>query len=234
MGIQLFDLTGANEAIRFSPFCWRTKMCLKHKGLDFEALPWRFTETARLEMSGQGRVPVLIDGDKIVHDSWNIAVYLDEAYPDRPMLMKDAAARAAARMTQDWANGTLFGPLRPIAVGDVLKLLAEPDVGYFRESREKMFGMPLEEACSEAKRTEGKTKLGQLLRTIDGTLSEHAYLGGDEPYLGDYIVFGTLMWPHTVSPDFELDGDTASAAWFQRMLDLFDNYGRGAIRATAA
>src|ERR1043165_4592545 len=47
--IQLYDLAAAEDDRRFSPYCWRTKMALKHKGLEFETLPWRFTEKERIE-----------------------------------------------------------------------------------------------------------------------------------------------------------------------------------------
>jgi hypothetical protein len=32
MAIKLYDLAGAKSERRFSPFCWRTKMALAHKG----------------------------------------------------------------------------------------------------------------------------------------------------------------------------------------------------------
>src|SRR5881394_4497405 len=41
MAIKLYDLAGAEDDRRFSPYCWRVKMALKHKGLDFETIPWR-------------------------------------------------------------------------------------------------------------------------------------------------------------------------------------------------
>ena len=41
MTIKLYDLAGEDAALRFSPFCWRTKMALKHKGLPFETEVWR-------------------------------------------------------------------------------------------------------------------------------------------------------------------------------------------------
>ena len=37
MAITLYDLAGAETDRRFSPFCWRTRMALAHKGLAFEA-----------------------------------------------------------------------------------------------------------------------------------------------------------------------------------------------------
>ena len=86
MGLQLYDLAGAEPERRFSPYCWRTKLALMHKGLPFDTIPWRFTDKDVIAFSGQGRVPVLVDGDRVVFDSWTIANYLEDAYPDRPSL----------------------------------------------------------------------------------------------------------------------------------------------------
>ena len=36
MALQLYDLAGAESERRFSPYCWRTKLALMHKGLKFE------------------------------------------------------------------------------------------------------------------------------------------------------------------------------------------------------
>ena len=91
MGIQLYDLTGAQPERRFSPYCWRTKLALAHKGLAFDTISWRFTDKDAIAFSGQGRVPVLVDGDRVVFDSWTIATYLEDAYPDRPSRFRRAS-----------------------------------------------------------------------------------------------------------------------------------------------
>ena len=36
MTITMYDLAGAEADRRFSPFCWRTRMALAHKGLSAE------------------------------------------------------------------------------------------------------------------------------------------------------------------------------------------------------
>ncbi|HZT50556.1 MAG TPA: glutathione S-transferase N-terminal domain-containing protein, partial [Stellaceae bacterium] len=79
--LQLYDLAAAEPDRRFSPYCWRARMALAHKGLEVETIPWRFTEKERLAPTGQGRVPVLVDGERWVWDSWAIAEYLEDRYP---------------------------------------------------------------------------------------------------------------------------------------------------------
>ncbi|HYC13174.1 MAG TPA: glutathione S-transferase N-terminal domain-containing protein, partial [Stellaceae bacterium] len=68
MTITLYDLAGAEADRRFSPFCWRTRLALAHKGLAVETVPWRFTEKDALAPSKQGRVPVVVDGGKWISD----------------------------------------------------------------------------------------------------------------------------------------------------------------------
>jgi hypothetical protein len=84
MSLKLYDLAGAESERRFSPYCWRAKLALAHKGLATETIPWRFTDKDVIAFSEQGRVPVLVDGDRVVSDSWAIAIYLEETYSDRP------------------------------------------------------------------------------------------------------------------------------------------------------
>ena len=107
MGMQLYDLAGAELERRFSPYCWRIKLALMHKGLPFDTIPWRFTEKNAIAFSGQGRVPVLIDGDQVVFDSWTIANYLEARYPDRPSLFRGDGGRAVTRFVNAWADVVL-------------------------------------------------------------------------------------------------------------------------------
>ncbi len=65
----LYDLAAADPDRRFSPYCWRIKLALAHKGLAVETLPWRFTDRDAIAMSGQDKVPVLVDGGRVVCDS---------------------------------------------------------------------------------------------------------------------------------------------------------------------
>ena len=61
MSIIMHDLAGADPDVRFSPYCWRTRFALAHKGLPVETVPWRFTEREAIAFSGQGKVPVIRD-----------------------------------------------------------------------------------------------------------------------------------------------------------------------------
>src|SRR5690606_25606930 len=103
MAITFFDLCGRDQK-RFSPYGWRTRMALAHKGLDYDLELVKFTEKHKLAISGQGLVPVIRDGGRVVNDSWAIAAYLEDTYPDRPSLFAGAAGRGMAKALNGFVN----------------------------------------------------------------------------------------------------------------------------------
>jgi glutathione S-transferase len=129
--IQMFDLAAAEPDRRFSPYCWRTKLALAHKGLPFETIAWRFTDKDAIVQSGQGKVPVLLDGDKIVSDSWAIAEYLAASYPDRPSLFGGAETQRLTLFINSWADAVVNAGLVRLLVTDIYAHLHEKDRPYF-------------------------------------------------------------------------------------------------------
>ncbi|MEM9357349.1 MAG: glutathione S-transferase N-terminal domain-containing protein [Pseudomonadota bacterium] len=229
MTIQLYDLTDATRQVFFSPYCWRIRMALRHKGLDVESVPWHFTDKELIGQTGPPRVPVIVDGEKWVNESSTIAAYLDETYPDRPLLMKDAAALASAQFVEAWCNFSVFAPMRAMAVMNVFKIIHEKDKAYFRESREKMLKTKLEQLSTDP--IAEKAALTAALRPAEDLFGKQSFFGGDGPSYADYVLFGTLMWPYMVCPESPLEPDSNVAGWFDRLLDLNDGYARSAKRA---
>src|SRR5579875_1452493 len=218
--MKLYDLAGADADRRFSPYCWRVKMALAHKGLAVETIPWRFTEKDAIAFSGQGLVPVLIDGEREVHDSWAIAEYLEERHPDRPSLFGGASGKALSLFHASWANGFLQPAMMNFVVLDIWNHVDAKDKAYFRESREKRLGKTLEAAV--ARRDSEVAAFRASLLPLRLVLRSQAFLGGDKPLYADYAVFGSFQWCRCIS-DFQLlAADDPVYAWRGRMLDLFD------------
>ena len=232
MALKMYDLAAADPQVRFSPYCWRTKMALAHKGLEVETVPWRFTDKEVIAFSGQGRVPVLVDGESVVSDSWEIANYLDGTYPDRPALFGSADARGAALFVKRWAEGQLHPALVRLIIVDILNILDPKDKNYFRESREKMLGACLEDYV--APREENLQRLYDVLTPLRLTVKDQPYLGGEQPAYADYIPFGALQWAHCASPQTLLEDDDPVAQWFARLAGLYGGLAAKAPRARAA
>jgi glutathione S-transferase len=229
MALQVYDLAGADPNVRFSPYCWRTRMALAHKGLGVETIAWRFTEKAEIAFSGQGRVPVLIDGDTTVADSWAIAEYLERTYPDRPSLFGGAAGLAAARFINAWADTVQLPGLARLIVADVFACIDPKDRDYFRTSREQRFGMSLEALCSDRDRQ--VTVFRQSLQPLRSMLAAQPYVGGATANYGDYIVFGGFQWARCVSAFRLIEPDDPIGAWRDRLLSAFDGLAGKAPRA---
>jgi glutathione S-transferase len=222
----LYDLAGAEPERRFSPYCWRTRMALAHKGLSVRTVPWRFTDKDVIAFSGQGRVPVLVDGETTVHDSWTIAVYLEEHYPDRPSLFHGPAATAVTRFVNSWGDRVLLPMVATLVVRDILDHLHEKDREYFRTSREKAFGKPLEAVVAD--RDTRVAAFRQALEPLRTMLRSQPFIAGDAPAYADYIPFGVLQWARAISSFPLLEASDPVFAWRERLLDAFDGLARNA------
>ncbi|HWK46729.1 MAG TPA: glutathione S-transferase family protein [Stellaceae bacterium] len=224
MPIQLYDLAGADPKRRFSPNCWRVTMALAHKGLAFETIPWRFTDKPAIAFSGQGNVPLIIDGDAVVPDSWEIARHLEAAYPDRPSLFGGPAGHALSQFIANWTDTVVHPGVARLILLDIHDMLAEVDKAYFRSSREARYGRSLEAVVADrdVQVIEFRKSLSPLRRTLD----RQPFIAGEHPAFADYIVFGAFQWARTASTFAVLTPDDPVSHWRDRLLDAFDGLAR--------
>ena len=200
-------------------------MALKHKSLEAEGIPWRFTEKPTIAFSGQGTVPVLIDGEQVVGDSWRIALYLEDRYPDTPSLFDNKDVQLT-RFINCWADTTLLPAIARIIVVDIYRCVDPIDKDYFRTSREKAFGDSLEAVASD--RASHLATLKRALNPLRQILREQEFISGVGPTYADYVVFGMFMWARCCSPVSLLAEGDPIYRWRERMLDLFNGYARSA------
>jgi glutathione S-transferase len=226
MTLKLFELVGTDDTRPFSPYCWRTRMALAHKGLSADTIPWRFTEKGAIAQHGSEKVPVLLHGEKPVVDSWVIANYLEETFPERPSLFGGEGGRAVMRMMNWWGDIAVVGGIFPLVVADIPAQLAPVDAAYFRSSREARLGRPLEEVS--ASRDKGVIAFRKSLDPLRLTLKTQPYLGGAAPNYADYIVFGGFQWARTVSPFKLIEVDDPIYAWREKLFDAFGGMARQA------
>jgi glutathione S-transferase len=226
MAIVLYDLAAAEDDRRFSPYCWRVKMALAHKGLEYRSVPWRFTEKEVIAFSGSTTVPVIRDGDTVVADSWRIALYLDQAYPQRPALFGGPEAQALCEFFASWALRSVHPAVLRVVLPDLFARLHEKDKAYFRESREKRFGATLEAFAAEPKQRLADFR--GALDTVRPVLVQNAFVSGKGPGYADYILFGAFQWARAMSPIRLLEPDDPVYAWRERMLDLWGGHARNA------
>ena len=91
---RLYELV-LDNGCPVSPYVWRIRYALAHKGLSCETVPLGFTEISRSFNGRFKTVPVLEHGDSMLAESWDIAEHLDRAFPGRPALFSGPADRAS-------------------------------------------------------------------------------------------------------------------------------------------
>jgi glutathione S-transferase len=187
-----------------SPYVRKVLACLGLKGLAYEIDPitpfYGGEEFERL--SPLRRIPVLVDGDLVLTDSSVICAWLDEAYPERPLLPAALADRARARWFEEYADTRL---------GDVFIW------GLFYQQRvhPMVFGEPGDQARIE--RTLAQD-VPAVLDYLEGELPVTGFLHG-EIGLADISIASFLRTASYV--DFEIDAARwpRAAAFVARTLD---------------
>lgn len=224
MAILLYDLVGRDEARPFSPHCWKVRMALAHKGLPFESVPTVYSAIPAVEGGASKTVPVIRDDSHVVADSFAIALYLEDAYPDRPSLFKGEGGKAMARFVEGWSQTTIHPFLAAAALMEIHDMLDPEGRVHFRKTREQRFGRKLEEVpAGREERLEAFTKSLEPLRFM---LGHQPFIGGKSPLFADYIVFGAFQWMRIVSDFGVLDDGDPVSEWFGRCLDLHGGVAR--------
>ena len=97
-----------------SLYCAKLRILLRHKQIPFEEAPppGGGGSTEYLSIVPSGNIPALVDGDLVLTDSEAIAEYLEEKYPDRPMLPDTLIGRALSRERSRFSDTRLEPALR--------------------------------------------------------------------------------------------------------------------------
>ncbi len=140
-----------------SPYAQKNKIALREKGVPFELkLPTGIGSGAGYgadftSASPRGEVPALVDGDARIFDSTIIGEYIEDKWPTPPLLPREPAARARARMIEDamdthyeainWGLGELrfFGRAKG-ALGEKIFAKAGEQVAAWQRWLEKQLG----------------------------------------------------------------------------------------------
>ena len=221
--IQLWELRGREDR-RYSLFSWRTRMALRHKELEFESTPVAMSDKATIAFSGGKTVPVIKDGDTVVRDSWRIAEYLEERYPDRPSLFGGAIGRGVTHTFNTWVDRAIVPAMMPVIVADVHERVDPVDEEYFRRQFEGFLKCTLEEARERA--PQAHERLKRVLEPLEAALKRQPYVCGAAPAYADYILFSVVQWARIMSPRVIFDTSGALYGWRSRILDLYDAFAR--------
>lgn len=153
--IKLYDF-------KSSPNCQRVKVVLAEKNLPYEIVPIDLRAQEQktpdyLKMNPYGKVPVLTDDATVLYESLIINEYLDEKYPNPPLMPKDPAKRAKARILVDYGMAHFDAPYQRLR----MELMKDA-----KEQNQQVIAT-------------AKAELKKLLQRLEDEIGEQQYLLGD-------------------------------------------------------
>ncbi|WP_404784334.1 glutathione S-transferase family protein [Altericista sp. CCNU0014] len=101
------------------PFAHRSRLTLLEKGVPFKLIEIDLQNKPAnfLEISPYGKVPVLKHGDRCVWESAIVNEYLNDVFPEPPLLPQDPIQRAQARIWINFADTRLFAATGQLLYG---------------------------------------------------------------------------------------------------------------------
>jgi glutathione S-transferase len=157
--------------IPFSTNVERVALALAHKGV---AVGWVDVDPADrssvVEVSGQELVPVLVDGELVLHDSPRILEHLEQRFPEPPLFPRDPARAEELRSFLDWFNQIWKRPPNLIAAEE---LKSDPD---------------------RARIAELEQRIAAALDRFENLLAGRDYLFGNELTAADVTAFPFLKY----------------------------------------
>lgn len=117
----------------------RVKIALAEKGLRWEGVRVRLANKEQkkaefLQLNPYGKIPVLAEDGKVLFESCIINEYLDEKYPNPPLMPKDPYLRGRGRVLVDYALNFTHEPYWALR-GEMLKPEAARDAATVAEKR---------------------------------------------------------------------------------------------------
>jgi len=222
--ITLYDLQLASGAT-ISPFVWATKLAVGHKGFDMDIVPGGFTGIPERTGGKTERLPAIVDDGEWILDSWLIAEYLDEKYPDRPTLIPDPSVKVLTQALEGWLWQTAVGPWMHCYLVAYRDRSVAADHEYVTTTRERMFGgRKLEDII--VGREDRLPQISANLELLRNTLRENQWFGGDQPNYADHRLLACVLWLASVCDTPALANDDPLRDWIDRGFDLYGGLGR--------
>ncbi|OAX41662.1 hypothetical protein K503DRAFT_735171 [Rhizopogon vinicolor AM-OR11-026] len=203
--IILYDIPNKLYKGGWAPNPTKTRFCLGHKGLPHEIILVEFPDIATTMKSigasptagGKYTVPVIKDPNTgaVVSDSHAIAKYLDDTYPDKPLIPR--GAHVLMQTFESLFMNTVLKPSSRLLAVRTLELQKDTSREFFITTRLKMLReTSWGDVAPEDKAREQWAALKKGLGEVDGWYqkSEGRWIMGDVFSFADIVVAGWLVW----------------------------------------
>jgi glutathione S-transferase len=220
MTLYLYDMSNS-AGVSASPYAYRIHEALHLLSLPYETELLSFSQVARKFSRTHKTVPVLVDGDREIGDSWVIATHLAENHDPDTLLFGGAQGYPLVRFITRWVDASIMGAVNRIIVKDLHDGLQQADQASYRDKQETRYGESLE--ALHLTRGDGLTDFQVSLYPARQAIKENPYLGGDSPTYADFTLHSVFRWSRLTSEFELLRSDDRLHSWIRRMDDWLEN-----------
>ncbi|MDB4990559.1 MAG: hypothetical protein JWN04_5737 [Myxococcaceae bacterium] len=227
------------------PFCSKVRAGLALKGIAYrtvEVNPRTKAELPVLPPDVPRKVPVLVVGDQVVHDSTAILRFLDEAYPGSVRFRPESAAvRARADEIEDWVDAELIRALPTVLYG-TWREAAHAAAVVARSSKLNLaqdFGVKVagpvimhlvaKRLLKKSGRRDAHAWVNENLDQIETWLGEQPYVCGASMTIADVAILGAFSCVEGFPIYESILARPRLEAWLLRMAELKSAAGREAV-----
>ena len=203
--ITLYDLPSSPPNACWSLNPWKTRLVLNYKAIPYKTT-WLEYPSIAPTFTALGIPPndpalnptpysipaVRLPDGRYIMDSLAIATEIEKLHPEKPLRLDAQVLGEVMAVVPE-----VMGPMRGVVMpGSAAKLLNPESKAYFEETREKRFGMPLEELARKEGGDEAYEKARPAFRKLGELLEKNGKGGpfflGEEASFVDFVVVGLL------------------------------------------
>ncbi|KAL2071996.1 hypothetical protein VTL71DRAFT_11339 [Oculimacula yallundae] len=200
--IVLYDLSNT-KGVCFSPMAWRDRLLLNYKRIPYKTVFLEFQEIgptvkkfgiAEAFPSDTYTVPFIfhIPSSTYILESFPIAKFIEKTYPERPVQLTSDFGSEVHSKLDPTIHSIYNAVVLPLEIG-----VLTPDAeAFFRRTREKTRGYPLEDLLAPGKVEQAWKAADDELKAVSELLLTNKDKGpfvlGTEPSYIDFMVAGWL------------------------------------------
>lgn len=215
-----------------SPFCDKLRRLMNYKGVAFDVRDYALVSGKKIkQFNPTGKLPALEHDGKFINDSTDIAWYLEQQFPQHPVIPTDPKQKALMHVLEDWADESLYFYemtmrfVKSTKARDNISKMLQFDTGFTRWYMEKILPskMGVNMICSmqgtgRKSMAQLKIDIGRHVQAVADLLGEGQWLVGDSLTLADLSVY-SMFFCMLDAPEAKaiIDAKPTVGAWMQRL-----------------
>ncbi len=202
---------------RHSPYCLKVRMALAAKKLEYRTVEITpaIGQIDIFQKTGQKKLPVLFDNEKIIHNSSSIIRHLEKIQIEPKLILDDQKEASKAQIIENWADTTLAKSIKIVFLEEIIKdptliscLLPKERANYLQKLVLKtplQFVSQISTLINQSKKESLKFNLENLTNLIE----EEKFIIGKKFSIADIAIashLSLLNFPKSAGKDLEGKG----------------------------